>query len=126
MSRLASLVFATTRHVGLFGFVYLSVVPACTRPRTDIVATLSEDVGPYELIRRTVNTAFVGHVCVANPKHSDEIAARVIQQLSTQQFTTITIDVYSAGGPIARFIRDRAQERRERLQADSNPCANYR
>jgi hypothetical protein len=126
MSRLAALVLVATRHFGLFGFVCLGILPACTRPRTDIVATLSEDVGPYELIRTTVNTAFDGHVCVADPKHSDEIAARIIQQLSNQQFTTITIDVYSARGPIARFLRDRGEERREGLQVNSNPCANFR
>ena len=126
MSKLTAVVFMTARIAWLYGALCLCVLPACTRPRTDIVATLSEDVGGYDLVRTTENAAFVGHVCVANPKHSDEIAARVIQQLSTQQFTTITVDVYSAAEPIARFVRDGARERRESLQVGSNPCANYR
>ena len=123
--RLTALVISgpSARKAWLYGSLYFGVLSACTRPRTDIVATLTEDVGRYELVRTEVGTALVGHICVANPKHSDEIVARVIQQLSGQQFTAITVDVYSPREPIGRFVRGGGQDRLESLHARSNPCA---
>ena len=105
--------------------VFALAAPACTRPTTDIVATVTEDVGDFQLTRTELNAnAFAGRLCVADPRHSDEIVARVIQQLTYQQFTRITLDVYSATRPVARYVRSGGEARREELQPAPNPCAD--
>ena len=49
---------------------------ACRQPKTDIIATDTEDVGPYQVAMTVDGRDLTGRVCVANARHADEIARR--------------------------------------------------
>jgi len=106
----------------------LCVAAGCSRPLTDIVATNTEDVGDFDVVRRTMGEEFAGQVCVARGADPGTIAARIVMQLQQHNFAAITLDLFprSAAGPIdvARIVwtpkggQQPAVQRREPV----NPC----
>src|SRR3954469_16808765 len=115
------------RDACLLVIVLLSVVwgGACGQPRTDIIATSTEDVGDFTT-RLTLNgDTLSGSVCVANTRASDEIVRRLLQQLTNHDYVSITFDVYSVDGPVGRYVRTRSQTRREALSSNTNPCRTF-
>jgi hypothetical protein len=99
------------------------VAAACEAPETDIVATSTEAVGNFSLSGAVQGNAYEGRVCVDEPGHADEIARRIVQQLANHQFSTVTLDVYSPDGPVARFASGRNGFTRAGAPAAPDACA---
>src|SRR3954468_18795652 len=85
----------------------------CRRPRTDIVATTTEDVGHFEVQSRVTNAGLTGRVCVEKPASTDEVVGRIVQQLANHNYSTISLDVYSPERPVARYVWTRSGQRQE-------------
>jgi hypothetical protein len=115
-----------TRSIRTLGMMLLALWTAvstgCTRPRTDIVAATTEDVGAYDLQARITDQGLVATVCVANARSTDEIITRIVQQLANHNYASMTFDVYSADRAIARYVWTRAGQRREGTAEPRNPC----
>jgi len=91
--------------------LFLSVVcvaAGCSPPLTDIVATNTEDVGDFDVVRRTMGEEFAGQVCVARGADPGTVATRIVMQLQQHNYDAITLDVFprAAAGPIdvARIV----------------------
>jgi hypothetical protein len=108
----------------LAGAAVLGLLTGCT-PMTDIVATSSEETGPYDVRVATVSDgALTADVCIQNPLHSDEVANRLVRQLVYQGYRSITLNLASRSGPIGRFVWSGTGERREPGGPAANPCTS--
>jgi hypothetical protein len=104
---------------------------ACS-PETDIVATNTEHVGPYELTPPATPNAtdFAGRACVADNDSAAAVADRVHQQLTNHSYRSVTIDVYSAGWsktpnePLGRFVWSGGTLTRGTAPPVANVCAD--
>jgi len=70
-----------------------AAMASCGRPHTDIVATTTEDVGYYQVVKASSDRSLTATVCVAEPSHADTIAQRIVQQLANHNFESITLDL---------------------------------
>jgi hypothetical protein len=97
---------------------------ACGKPRTDIVATVTEDVGTFYVRSSDSGGRFVGQVCVDQKRHADEIVTRILQQLANHNYQTITLDVYSGGATLGRYVWTPGGAERQSSPSNDNPCGN--
>jgi hypothetical protein len=100
-----------------------TLLPACGRPRTDIVAITTEDVGPFDMQAQMTDSGLAGHVCLEEPRSSGEVVARIVQQLANHNYPAITLDVYSPQRPVARYLWTRSGQRQDPLGSSANPCS---
>jgi hypothetical protein len=98
------------------------VAAACSFPTNDIVSTTTEDVGPYKVISAAADDSLTARVCVASPNHADQVVQKIVQQLKSHEYAMVTLDVYAARGPIARYVWTGQGERRQGLSDEGNPC----
>lgn len=75
---------------------------ACAPPDTDIVDTNTERVGDYSVVAERDGDALQANVCVGEPARTDAVAHRVLHQLMSRGYHTITLDVYA---PPQRAVR---------------------
>jgi len=83
----------------------LASASACAPPDTDIVATNTEAVGEYDVLAARDGDALHAAVCLTRPKRASRVADRVLQQLMSRGYRTITLDMYAAPGrPVQRVV----------------------
>ncbi len=76
-----------------------TVAGACSPPVTDIVATVSEDVGAFDLAGATrEGDTFRAFLCVEHGSESDTIANRVLLQLRNKGYQRIELAVTPTDG----------------------------
>jgi hypothetical protein len=85
---------------------------ACGYPMTDITATNTERTGDYSVVNAAAGESLVADVCVANAARTDAVAERLVQQLVSHGFRTITLNFYDAHGAVGRVEWSPAQTRR--------------
>jgi len=77
---------------------------ACSPPLTDVIATSTEDVGPYDVVAIVDgDRGFTATVCMADASHASAVSERVIDQLIDHGYATITLHLVamSPNGPTA-------------------------
>jgi hypothetical protein len=85
---------------------------ACGSPKTDITSTNTEGTGDYDVVNAAAGDSFAADVCVANPGRVDEIAERLVHQLVSHGYRTITLNFYGPTGPVGRVEWSPAESRR--------------
>jgi hypothetical protein len=117
------------RNWGAASALSVSLAAAgCGRPATDIVATTTEDVGPYEFTSSATDGELTGRACVAGSHSADVIADRIRDQVANHGFRSITIDVYSPGRrpqssiALGRYVWAGAEHSRLAAPANPNAC----
>src|SRR3569623_1835654 len=64
----------------------------CSSPFTDIVATNTEDVGPFEVVSASANDGgLTATVCIADAAHAEAVAAHVIEQRLNHGYASMTL-----------------------------------
>src|SRR5689334_17986546 len=85
--------------------VATTAVSGCAPPDTDIVATNTERVGDYSVAAARDGDTLHANVCVGAPGNATDIANRVLQQLMSRGYRTITLDMYAPPQrPIQRVV----------------------
>lgn len=101
------------------------LLAACHPPRTDIVNTTSEDVGQFYVRSTDSGGQLVGEVCIERRQHADEIVARIIEQLKNHSYQTITLELFSGGDALGRYVwTPTSGQRRTDPEGVQNPCAS--
>lgn len=75
--------------------VATAALVGCAPPDTDIVATNTEQVGDYSVGGARAGDTLHANVCIGVPGHANDIANRVLQQLMSRGYRTITLDLYA-------------------------------
>jgi hypothetical protein len=111
----------------------LFVTSACSRPFTDITATSSEDVGPWDVANAKVNAeTLTADVCMSDIDAADMVSDRLLLQLRNKGFRNITLAMYSVEGKNGAQRRevtwspDRGKQLSPASQAGQDPCAERR
>jgi hypothetical protein len=77
----------------------------CAPPDTDIVATNTEQVGDYYVVATHDGDTLHANVCIAVPRNASDVANRVLQQLMSRGYRTITLDMYApTQRPVQRVV----------------------
>jgi hypothetical protein len=77
---------------------------ACSPPLTDVIATSTESVGPYNVVAIAGgDRGFTATVCMADASHASAVSERVIDQLIDHGYVSITLHLVamSPHGPTA-------------------------
>src|SRR3954451_18858432 len=78
---------------------------ACAPPDTDIVATNTEAVGDYSVVAARDGDTLHANVCVSVPARANEVAHRVLHQLMSRGYRSITLDIYERPQqPVQRVV----------------------
>ena len=78
---------------------------ACAPPETDIVDTNTERVGDYSVVAARDGDALHANVCVAVPANASSVAHRIVHQLMSRGYRTITLDLYAPPQrPVRRVV----------------------
>ena len=78
---------------------------ACAPPDTDIVDTNTERVGDYSVVAERDGDALHANVCIGDPPRADLVAHRVLDQLMSRGYHTITLDLYAPPQrPVQRVV----------------------
>jgi len=67
----------------------------CAPPDTDIVDTNTERVGDYSVAATRDGDTLHANVCVGAPARVNEVEHRVLHQLMSRGYCSITLDVYA-------------------------------
>jgi hypothetical protein len=102
---------------------------ACDRPITDIVATASDDVGPFEIANEhTTDATLTANLCIEQASEADTIIERVLFQLRNKGYQRIELDVVPTGGEGRRLAvwtpREGTQVNGVAAAGGENPCAS--
>jgi hypothetical protein len=105
-------------------------ISACSRPLTDIVATASDDVGPWDVANAQArDRTLTATVCMHAPGSADQISDRLLLQLVNKGYDRIDLAMFAPageGGAVRRQVSWTAQQGKQ-MQAESpasdNPCA---
>lgn len=97
-------------------------IAGCGTPRTDIVATTTEDVGEFHVQSSDSGGQLVGQVCIEKRQHADEIVGRIIQQLANHHYRSITLDVFSKEQPLGRYVWTPGGLQQSTSTSTPNPC----
>ena len=82
-----------------------TALSACAPPDTDIVATNTERVGDYSVAAARDRDTLHANVCIGIPGNASDIANRILQQLMSRGYRTITLDVYTPSQrPVQRVV----------------------
>ena len=97
----------------------------CSPPQTDIVATVSEDVGPFDIAdARAEGDQLSARVCVANADAAEKVVDRVLLQLRNKGYQRIELDVIAEGGERQLVVWTPAGRQAQPSTAGGdNPCA---
>jgi hypothetical protein len=77
----------------------------CAPPDTDIVATNTERVGDYSVVAARDGDTLHANVCVGVAANAGDIAHRVLHQLMSRGYRTITLDLYTPPQrPVQRVV----------------------
>ncbi len=105
-------------------------IDACSRPLTDIVATTSEDVGPWDVANAQArDRTLTANVCMHRSGSADEISNRLLLQLINKGYDRIELAMFapaSEGGAVRQQVSWTAQGGKQlqpESQASDNPCA---
>jgi hypothetical protein len=105
-------------------------IDACSRPLTDIVATTSEDVGPWDVANAQArDRTLTANVCMHRPGSADDISDRLLLQLINKGYDRIELAMYapaSEGGAVRQQVSWTAQGGKQlqpESQVSDNPCA---
>ena len=108
----------------------LAAAVACSSPPTDIVATSTEAIGEYHVTEAHRNERLVMRACVADGADTDQIAARIVQQLVNHGYSGIELELIGraaegGGAAVTKVTWSRTQGRRVEghSRAAANPCA---
>ena len=78
---------------------------ACAPPDTDIVDTNTERVGDYSVVAQRDGDALHANVCIGDAPRADAVAHRVLHQLMSRGYQTITLDMYAPPQrPVQRVV----------------------
>jgi hypothetical protein len=85
--------------------VATAAASACAPPDTDIVDTNTERVGDYSVVAERDGDALHANICVGDPPRADAVAHRVLHQLMSRGYHTITLDMYAPPQrPVRRVV----------------------
>lgn len=103
--------------------VCCAAAAGCSYPNTDITAVNTERVGDYQIVNARGTNAYAADVCVAEPSHVDQISARLLHQLANHGHRTITLNMYSRSGAVARFEWNGEDAHRQNVAAGTAPVS---
>lgn len=98
-----------TRHWRAAGallvFASAAATLSCSWPDTDIVSTSTEGVGGYDVTATREANTLRASVCLSDPAHAGAVADRVLAQLMSRGYQSITVDMYAAPQtPVQRVV----------------------
>ena len=112
----------------LLAFCLAGTLACGDRPITDIVATASDDVGPFEIANaHTTDATLTANLCIEQASEADTIIERVLFQLRNKGYQRIELDVVPASGEGRRMAvwtpREGTQVSGAAAAGGENPCA---
>lgn len=113
----------------LLAFCLAGTLACGDRPLTDIVATASDDVGPFDIANaQTTDATLKANLCIERAAEADTIIDRVLFQLRNKGYQRIELDVVPAGGEGRRTAvwtpREGTQVSGAAAAGGENPCAS--
>lgn len=85
--------------------VATAAASGCAQPDTDIVDTNTERTGDYSVVAERDGDVLHANVCIGDAPHADDVAHRVLNQLMSRGYHTITLDMYAPPQrPVRRVV----------------------
>lgn len=108
--------------------VLLVASAACGAPDTDIMATSSEDVGPWDVaLAQVTGDALAADVCISDADAADTVGHRLLLQLRNKGYQRITLTMYAGQAEVAdvrkvNWSRNEGTQVQAAGRAEQNPC----
>jgi hypothetical protein len=102
---------------------------ACSRSLTDITATTSDDVGPWDVANAQVSgNQLKADVCSASSGAADTISDRLLMQLRSKGYQRIELSVFAAEGDDTAqqqviWTPQEGKQMQPVSRTSDNPCA---
>ncbi len=103
---------------------------ACSPPMTDIVATVSEDVGHWDVINaHTQDRTLTADLCLARASSADAVSERVLMQLRSRGLERVDLTMYGREGREVKsqkvsWTLASGKQLQEASTSGQNPCGD--
>ena len=112
----------------IVGSTLLAGTVACSRPNTDIVATVSEDVGAWDVLNaQAQGPTLTADVCMERAGSADDVSERLLMQLRAKGFQQIDLTMYGRDGKETQVRKVRwtptsGKQMQQGAAAGQSPC----
>jgi hypothetical protein len=113
----------------LCGSTLLAVTVACSPPTTDILATVSEDVGAWDVLNaQAQGPTLTADVCMDRAGSADDVSERLLMQLRAKGFQQIDLTMYGRDGKETQVRKVRwtptsGKQMQQGSATGDSPCA---
>jgi hypothetical protein len=112
----------------VIGAALLAVTAGCSRPRTDIVATVSEDVGHWDMVNaQEQGQRLTADVCMERAGSAAEVSERLLMQLRKKSYDQVELTMYGRDGQDVQvqkvsWTAASGKQMQQGGAASQNPC----